>query len=64
MRQIQTNGINDSVQSLSVLMPPLLDNLLNDQEDDKINMQLRKFQFSMKYIYFSLENLVIFSFDQ
>jgi hypothetical protein len=51
MQQIQTNGINDSVQSLSILMPPLLDNLLNDQEDDKINTQVRKFQFSMKYIY-------------
>jgi hypothetical protein len=42
MRQIQSNGINESVQSLSVLMPPLLDNLLKDQDDDKLAIQMRK----------------------
>jgi hypothetical protein len=43
MRQSQNKGISDSVQTLSALMPPLIDNLLNDQEDDKIiNTHMRK----------------------
>ncbi len=45
MMQMQSNGLNESVQSLSVLMPPLLDQLLKDGQEDKFAIQLRKYKF-------------------
>lgn len=38
---MQSNGLNESVQSLSLLMPSLVDTLLQDQ-DDKYSIQTRK----------------------
>ena len=38
MRRIQSNEVNQSVQSLSVLMPTLANQLLEDEEDDKIGI--------------------------
>jgi hypothetical protein len=45
MIQMQSNGLNESVQSLSVLMPPLLEQLLKDGEEDKFAIQSRKCKF-------------------
>jgi hypothetical protein len=39
MRQIQSNELNQSVQSLSVLMPSLADQVLRDQDDDKYSIE-------------------------
>jgi len=42
LRQNQSNGLNQSIQSLSLIMPPLLDDLLRDQTDGGYVMEPRK----------------------
>ena len=39
MRRIQSNEINQSVQSLSLIMPSTIDQFLQDQEEDKDDIQ-------------------------
>ncbi len=41
MGRIRSTGLDQSVQSLSLLMPPLLNDILNDQ-DDKFATETRK----------------------
>lgn len=66
MKQTQSNRINDSIQSLSLVMPPLLDHILNDQDEDKYAIKLRKYKNSLKFIsirryHLALINQEIFS---
>ncbi|CAF3903043.1 unnamed protein product [Rotaria sordida] len=35
LRQIQSNGLNQSIESLSMIMPPMINQLLQDQDEDK-----------------------------
>ncbi len=44
MRQMSSSGINESVQSLSLVMPPLLNQILDDQEDGRYVVQTRKYK--------------------
>ncbi len=41
MRRIRSNGFDQSVQSLSLVMPVLLNDVLEDQ-DDKFATEMRK----------------------
>jgi hypothetical protein len=36
MRRIRSNAVNQPVQSLASIMPDTIDQLLRDQEDDRI----------------------------
>ncbi len=42
MRRIRSNGFDQSVQSLSLVMPVLLNDVLDDQ-DDEFCMETRKY---------------------
>ncbi len=42
MRRIQSNRIHKSIQSLSSIMPPTIDQSLEVQDEDKYAMQSRK----------------------
>ncbi len=41
---MSSSGINESVQSLSLVMPPLLNQILDDQEDGRYVVQTRKYK--------------------
>jgi hypothetical protein len=60
MRQIQSNGFNESVQSLSVLMPPVIDQLLTDEEGDKFDTRMCLYKFIEIYI----KSIILFSSSQ
>jgi len=50
LKRIQSNGLNQSMESLSCLMPSKIDKILQDQEEDRIKMAThRKCQL---YLYF------------
>jgi hypothetical protein len=35
LKRIQSNGVNQSIESLSWIMPPKIDELLQDEEEDR-----------------------------
>jgi hypothetical protein len=59
MKQMQSTGINQSVQSLASIMPIMVEQLINDQDDDKYSMQNSKYQPLDKKFQNSISNLVI-----
>jgi hypothetical protein len=44
MKQMQSTGIHQSVQSLASIMPIMVEQLINDQDDDKYSMQNSKYR--------------------
>ena len=55
MKQMQSQGMNESVQSLSVVMPSLGDLVLTDQ-DDRCAIEMRKSE--SIFILFPMENII------
>ena len=59
MKQMQSQGMNESVQSLSVLMPSLGDLISSDQED-RVVLEMRKSEWIRFYFLWKIS----FSSDQ
>jgi len=52
MKQMSSVGMNESVQSLSLVMPPLLNQILEDQEEDNYVIQTRKCKIHLNILKF------------